>query len=117
MDYHDPKVRLQLVKDGIAIELAGAKKWNDFKDPAIVNASMCEFNDNCEVCKCGNEFSASSCELCGNPLGGERHPVAIVDIGHDTEPVYYAACSDCMYFVEYGQLDDESMMEIEADLA
>jgi hypothetical protein len=69
--------------------------------------------EECEACKHTSEFSSSNCDLCNSPLGGPRHSVALVDVGTDTEPIYYSVCVDCMYYIEYGQLDDSTMLEIE----
>jgi hypothetical protein len=57
-------------------------------------------------------FSRSDCEACGSILAGDRHPVHGKRIDdHSLE--HLAVCTDCMYYITYGQLDDETMMEIE----
>lgn len=58
-------------------------------------------------------FSRYPCDICRRSLGGDRYPVhafATCDdgLGH------FDACSDCMYYVEYGRLDDTTMASIEA---
>lgn len=56
-------------------------------------------------------FSSRSCEVCNSHLGGDRSPVHACDSNGDI--LHFEACQDCVYFLEYGQLDDMSMMEIE----
>ena len=57
-------------------------------------------------------FSHRSCECCGSHLGGDRyqasgyHPEA-------KEVFKYEVCPDCLYYVEYGQLDDMTLMDME----
>jgi hypothetical protein len=65
----------------------------------------------CEHCQNTDEFSASSCDLCSNPLAGARESITLVTPTDD--PVYYSVCIDCAYYIEYGQLDDQSMLDIE----
>lgn len=55
-------------------------------------------------------FSWSPCEVCGSSLGGNReswHGVVDGSIIHGT------CCEDCAYYLNYGRLDDTTMMEIE----
>ena len=56
-------------------------------------------------------FSWRPCEVCGSSLGGDREPVH----GFDDRGrlVHLTACVDCVYYLEYGRLDDMSMLEIE----
>ena len=56
-------------------------------------------------------FSWSSCDCCGSSLGGDRHPAHGVD--KDGGIVHFQVCQDCVYYLNYGQLDDMSMMEME----
>lgn len=58
-------------------------------------------------------FSAEPCDCCGTHLAGKRYICngynpTINQIQYD-----YRICPDCLYFAEYGQLDDMAMMEIE----
>lgn len=57
-------------------------------------------------------FSRSDCEACGSTLAGDRHPVHGKRIG-DHSLAHLSVCTDCVYYITYGQLDDETMMEIE----
>lgn len=55
-------------------------------------------------------FSWSACDICNRALGGDRYPVH--GIAHDNDIIHFDACSDCMYYVEYGRLDDTTMDQI-----
>lgn len=59
-------------------------------------------------------FSWSACELCGSSLGGDRYPAHAYDTreGRDLI-VHFDVCVDCMYYLEYGCLDDRTMADIE----
>lgn len=64
-------------------------------------------------------FSWKPCECCGSALGGDRY-IATGILNDD--PILgknvmfeYSICVDCMYYIEYGRLDDMTMMEIEED--
>ncbi len=57
-------------------------------------------------------FSWSSCECCGSHLGGDRYDCN--GYNPKTGEIYeYSVCVDCMYYAEYGKLDDLTMMELE----
>jgi len=60
---------------------------------------------------CEPWFSWSPCEICNRPLGGNREPWHGV---LDGEIVHGSCCVDCVYFLNYGQLDDMTMDEIES---
>lgn len=56
-------------------------------------------------------FSWRACEMCGSPLGGMR--VYLRATHTPTKQDFtYSICNDCEYYVEYGRLDDLTMMEI-----
>lgn len=60
-------------------------------------------------------FSWSGCDVCGSGLGGTRHPAhgfRKMPEGPD-RMIHLNVCSDCLHFIEYGQLDDTAMMDIE----
>lgn len=74
----------------------------------------------CEVCGIPEDaedyhvepsFSWSSCDTCGSHLGGDRHPAHYRDDNDDI--VHVEVCVDCLFYSEYGQLDDMTMMDIE----
>jgi hypothetical protein len=54
-------------------------------------------------------FSKFPCECCGSGLGGERYTMT-ADNGFE-----YDVCRDCAYYLECGQLDDRTMMEIKEE--
>lgn len=56
-------------------------------------------------------FSWESCEICNRPLGGDRFPWHAVN--DDDEIIHGECCVDCMYYLEYGQLDDMTMLDME----
>lgn len=99
--WHEPAYRLKKCIEGMARE-AG--------DGYFANTSDA---NNPEVTQCIDEFGVHSCELCGSPKAGTRR--CVVRIHPLEENLYYSVCVDCEHVVEYGQLDDMSMLEIEDD--
>jgi hypothetical protein len=84
----------------------------------------CEIDFECSACpRCGKDagsfplepfFSWSACDCCGTTLGSNREDA------HGWNPATreiqtYTVCEDCVYYAEYGQLDDRTMMEIEQE--
>jgi hypothetical protein len=78
-----------------------------------------EFEDEkCPKCSmsldCANEpeFSWRPCDCCGCTLGGNREYAS--GYNPTTKKIHeFKICSDCVYYGEYGVLDDTTMMEIE----
>lgn len=60
-------------------------------------------------------FSWSSCDACGSTLGGNREPAH--GVMADGGILHLDICTDCLYFLNYGQLDDLTMMEMEKEEA
>ena len=59
-----------------------------------------------------NEFSWTHCECCGSSFGGSRYTVS--GYAPETREVFeYEVCDDCLYYLEYGRLDDQTMMDME----
>jgi len=57
-------------------------------------------------------FSWSPCDCCGSTLGGTRYHA--VGLNRKLGQVFcYDICVDCLYYLAYGQLDDQTMMDIE----
>jgi hypothetical protein len=57
-------------------------------------------------------FSWRPCDCCGRPLGGDREHAT--GWNATTEEIQeYTVCTDCIYYAEYGRLDDTTMMEVE----
>ena len=80
-----------------------------------------EFNDNDKCVKCGGDqavfnepfFSWVACDCCGDSTGGNR------EFATGYNPVEnkvrsYNLCEDCVYYSEYGRLDDKSMIATES---
>lgn len=56
-------------------------------------------------------FSWRHCDCCCRPLGGMRHDAK--GYNPTTKEIYeYSVCTDCVYYAEYGQLDDMTMMDL-----
>lgn len=62
-----------------------------------------------------NEFTWSSCDSCGSSLGGSRHAAhGVFASGPLTGQLCHVdVCEDCLQFLNYGQLDDLTMLEME----
>ncbi len=57
-------------------------------------------------------FSWRPCHCCGSHLGGNRYDCNGYNATTEEIQDGYSVCEDCVYFVEYGRLDDMTMMEI-----
>lgn len=58
-------------------------------------------------------FSWQNCECCKRSLAGNRYDCN--GYNPTTKEIQdYVVCEDCVYYVEYGQLDDMTMMKIAA---
>ena len=56
-------------------------------------------------------FSHTPCDICNSSLGGDRYHAT--GYNRDLDEIYcYDVCMDCLYFAEYGRLDDQTMMDI-----
>ncbi len=61
-------------------------------------------------------FSWHHCDCCRRQQGGDREHAT--GWNPDEKRVQeYTVCIDCIYFAEYGRLDDTTMMEVEKDEA
>ena len=91
-------------------ELSGLTHLSQAHIPDGQMASICEHcQDDIQL---EPYFSWSSCECCGSSLGGDRyHANGINKYTHEVN--CYEICPDCLYYAEYGQLDDMTMMKIE----
>jgi hypothetical protein len=54
-------------------------------------------------------FSWSRCDICHSGFGGERTDSHGI---YDGALIHLLACDDCVYYAEYGQLDDQTMAEV-----
>jgi hypothetical protein len=58
------------------------------------------------------DFSWRPCECCGTTLAGDRETAS----GYNPttrEILSYVVCRDCVYYAEYSQLDDMTMLDME----
>ena len=55
-------------------------------------------------------FSWQPCEMCQCSLGGNREYLFARDTNNDI--VRFTICEDCVYYVEYGRLDDQTMTRV-----
>lgn len=88
---------------------------NDYEESLAWND-----DDQCPECGCEREaandpyFSWTYCECCQQPLGGNRqHATGANNDTHEIQE--YEVCEDCIYFAEYGRLDDTTMMNLEEE--
>ena len=56
-------------------------------------------------------FSWYPCDCCNRQLGGDRTECR--GLSHDNQYIDVNLCSDCIYYLCYGVLDDLTMMTIE----
>lgn len=80
-----------------------------FKDEGITNLSTIYDEETGEMEE--KSFSWHECHCCWSPLGGDRYHVNGYNPG-DKEIQDYNVCVDCLYYAEYGQLDDMTMMDL-----
>jgi hypothetical protein len=62
-------------------------------------------------------FSWTPCEICNRTEGGNREPWhAVNPEGHapgEGEILHGTCCEDCVYYLNYGRLDDTTMQAVE----
>jgi len=58
-------------------------------------------------------FSGNSCDICRRNLGGNRYPAHGLD--KDDKLVHLEICVDCTYYLAYGCLDDQTMLDIDSN--
>lgn len=58
-------------------------------------------------------FSRSPCDVCRRPLGGNREYCSGYNPTTKKIQDGYSVCEDCIYYNEYGQLDDQTMLDME----
>ena len=57
-------------------------------------------------------FSWQPCDCCGSRLGGNREKASGYNPTTKEVQEYERVCLDCIYYVEYGQLDDLTMLDM-----
>lgn len=65
---------------------------------------------------CEPYFSWRRCDCCDRPEGGDRYDCNGYNPTTKEVQDGYSVCSDCMYYAEYGCLDDSTMWDIEHDV-
>lgn len=63
-----------------------------------------------------NTFSWDSCDCCQDDGGGARYELHAHQDGN-SEIVTFSVCPDCLYYANYGRLDDVTMLRIEDNRA
>lgn len=58
-------------------------------------------------------FSWSPCRCCGTSIGGDRYDCDGYNGTTKEIEEHDCICDDCVYFAEYGELDNKTMMDIE----
>ena len=80
-----------------------------FKREGLSNlTAVADEEGNCEP-----HFSWSSCHCCGSTLGGDREDCNGYNPTTGEVQDGYSVCVDCVYYAEYGRLDDMTMASIE----
>ena len=59
-------------------------------------------------------FSWQNCDCCKSELGGNRENYVFVT--NQMDKFEAEICTDCIYYLTYGRLDDSQMMEIENEI-
>lgn len=57
-------------------------------------------------------FSWSRCDCCDGSLGGNREEIVAVTLAGNLGE--FTVCEDCVYYNEYGRLDDSTMLKMES---
>lgn len=79
------------------------------------------YSSKCGECEDNPEgeasFSWHNCDICNRSLGGDRYPAHAIIKDKNPEfrgefMIHLNVCSDCLYYMNYRQLDDEIMFEI-----
>ena len=59
-------------------------------------------------------FSWRACDVCRRGLGGAREPMHWREVDDEGLIVHGDACPDCVYYLEYGRRDDQTLIELES---
>ena len=86
----------------------------EYKEYKLRVASFLEREEIEIISQCGDDYGNSEpffswrpCECCGLHKGGDRYDMIA------TNGFHYEVCVDCLYYLTYGRLDDQTMMDIE----
>lgn len=64
---------------------------------------------------CESYFSWRRCDCCKRPEGGNREECYGYNAKTSEAQGPYAVCEDCVYYAEYGRLDDTTMASVRKD--
>jgi len=96
-----------------------ATEINTLDDYVKFQQAIAEFFDsegiNCLTTDCQSVayFDWRSCDCCNGTLGGNRYYASGYNPTTKEVQSGYSVCEDCIYFVKYGELPDETMMRIQ----
>lgn len=86
----------------------------------IADETMAQYPNHCFVNNdpenYSPDFSWSKCELCDGPAGSRYNVAAVVTGQPDNRQIDFEVCSDCMYYVAYGEGSEDYMGEDDTDL-
>lgn len=92
-----------------------AQFWSDHE--GLQNLSTCISGENGEDHDQTIEpyFSWRACCVCKRSQGGDRYDCNGYNAETEEVEEFFGVCSDCVYYAEYGQLDDMTMLAVEKD--
>ena len=112
--YQD-KVEDFFIKEGINNLSAGIQKcpscYFDFTQDGLPDTVECGCGDTKQSLE-EPYFTYRACDCCGTRLAGDRQMASGYNPIMD-EVFEYEVCQDCLYYAEYGTLDDMTMMDME----
>jgi len=86
-------------------------RFADFMErEGLSNLSTVSEEDGCTE----PSFSWHPCDCCGRSQGGDRYDCNGYNSNTREVQDGYSVCVDCVYYAEYGVLDDQTMMDVEA---
>ena len=119
MSYPDIENTEDYAKYEAAVE-SGGEGLEHFSSGVCLNCSDCEdycaredydSDEDWYEAVSESHFSWSDCDLCNRQLGGDRYPAHA--LSDDREITHLDVCDDCVYYIEYGRLDDTTIDRIE----
>ena len=112
--YQD-KVEDFFIKEGINNLSAGIQKcpncYFDFTQDGLPDTVECGCGDTKQSLE-EPYFTYRACDCCGRNSNGDRQMASGYNPIMD-EVFEYEICQDCLYYSEYGTLDDMTMMDME----
>ena len=118
-----------MAKSGLLKDIETAEDYQEYRDRFelgtrgmdTLSSGPCPGCDDCELPEEPTDeeyalageswFSWYPCSICQRQLGGDRVAIHWIDGG---EIQHSSCCLDCQYFMEYGQLDDMTMLKVES---